>query len=309
MQLRVMTEPQQGATYAELLAVARESEALGFDAFFRSDHLMRIGETDPGPGSTEAWATLAGLARDTSTIRLGTMVSSATFRLPGMLALTVATVDAMSGGRVELGLGGGWYEAEHTAFGVPLPPVGERFDRLEEQLRILTGVWTTPPGESFSFDGTHYTLSGHPALPRPVQQPGPPLIVGGKGPRRTPDLAARFADEFNVPPFSSLEEAGTAIGRVRAACEAAGRDPGSLVLSAVQTLAVAGSHAELERRAAAWGGLDLLRTLGLAGTVEEVLDKIGRYRDLGVTRLYLQLPDLHDLDQLRLVAREVMPHL
>lgn len=309
MQLRVMTEPQQGATYAELLAVARESEALGFDAFFRSDHLMRIGETDPGPGSTEAWATLAGLARDTSTIRLGTMVSSATFRLPGMLALTVATVDAMSGGRVELGLGGGWYEAEHTAFGVPLPPVGERFDRLEEQLRILTGVWTTPPGESFSFDGTHYTLSGHPALPRPVQQPGPPLIVGGKGPRRTPDLAARFADEFNVPPFSSLEEAGTAIGRVRAACEAVGRDPGSLVLSAVQTLAVAGSHAELERRAAAWGGLDLLRTLGLAGTVEEVLDKIGRYRDLGVTRLYLQLPDLHDLDQLRLVAREVLPHL
>ena len=309
MQLRVMTEPQQGATYAELLAVARESEALGFDAFFRSDHLMRIGETDPGPGSTEAWATLAGLARDTSTIRLGTMVSSATFRLPGMLALTVATVDAMSGGRVELGLGGGWYEAEHTAFGVPLPPVGERFDRLEEQLRILTGVWTTPPGESFSFDGTHYTLSGHPALPSPVQQPGPPLIVGGKGPRRTPDLAARFADEFNVPPFSSLEEAGTAIGRVRAACEAVGRDPGSLVLSAVQTLAVAGSHAELERRAAAWGGLDLLRTLGLAGTVEEVLDKIGRYRDLGVTRLYLQLPDLHDLDQLRLVAREVLPHL
>ena len=309
MQLRVMTEPQQGATYAELLAAAQESEALGFDAFFRSDHLMRIGETDPGPGSTEAWATLAGLARDTSTIRLGTMVSSATFRLPGMLALTVATVDAMSGGRVELGLGGGWYEAEHTAFGVPLPPVGERFDRLEEQLRILTGVWTTPPGESFSFDGTHYTLSGHPALPRPVQQPGPPLIVGGKGPRRTPDLAARFADEFNVPPFSSLEEAGTAIGRVRAACEAAGRDPGSLVLSAVQTLAVAGSHAELERRAAAWGGLDLLRTLGLAGTVEEVLDKIGRYRDLGVTRLYLQVPDLHDLDQLRLVAREVLPHL
>ena len=270
---------------------------------------MRIGETDPGAGSTEAWATLAGLARDTSTIRLGTMVSSATFRLPGMLALTVATVDAMSGGRVELGLGGGWYEAEHAAFGVPLPPVAERFDRLEEQLRILTGLWATPPGESFSFDGEHYTLTGHPALPRPVQQPGPPLIVGGKGPRRTPDLAARFADEFNVPPFSSLEEARTAIGRVRAACEAAGRDPGSLVLSAVQTLAVAGSRAELERRAAAWGGVDVLRDLGLAGTVEEVLDKIGRYQDLGVTRLYLQLPDLHDLDQLRLVAREVLPHL
>jgi F420-dependent oxidoreductase-like protein len=309
MQLRVMTEPQQGATYAELLAVARESEALGFDAFFRSDHLMRIGETDPGPGSTEAWATLAGLARDTSTIRLGTMVSSATFRLPGMLALTVATVDAMSGGRVELGLGGGWYEAEHAAFGIPLPPVGERFDRLEEQLRILTGLWTTPPGESVSFDGAHYPLSRHPALPRPVQQPGPPLIVGGKGPRRTPDLAARFADEFNVPPFCSLEEAAPAIGRVRAACEAVGRDPGSMVLSAAQTLAVADSHAELERRAAAWGGLDVLRTLGLAGTVGDVLDKIGRYRDLGVTRLYLQLPDLHDLDQLRLVAREVMPHL
>jgi F420-dependent oxidoreductase-like protein len=309
MQLRVMTEPQEGATYADLLAVARESEELGFDAFFRSDHLMRIGERDPGPGSTEAWATLAGLARDTTTIRLGTMVSSATFRLPGMLALTVATVDAMSGGRVELGLGGGWYEAEHAAFGVPLPPVGERFDRLEEQLKILTGLWATPPGRSFSFDGTHYRLSDHPGLPRPVQQPGPPLIIGGKGPRRTPALAARFADEYNVPPFTSLEDAETAYRRVRAACEVAGRDPGSLILSAVQTLAVGENEAEVQRRAAPLGGADTLGTQALVGTVDEVLDKIGRFRDLGATRVYLQLPDLYDLDHLRLVAREILPHV
>lgn len=309
MQLRVMTEPQEGGTYDDLLAVARECEVLGFDAFFRSDHLMHIGEQDPGPGSSEAWATLAGLARETSTIRLGTMVSAGTFRLPGMLALTVATVDAMSGGRVELGLGGGWYEAEHAAFGIPMPSVGERFDRLEEQLQILTGLWATPPGQSFTFDGAHYTLTDHPALPRPVQQPGPPLIIGGTGPRRTPALAARFANEFNVPPFTSIEDAGAAFARVRAACEAAGRDPGTLVLSVVQTLAMSEDATERGHRAAAWGGVDRLRDVGLAGTVEEVLDKIGRLRDLGATRLYLQLPDLSDLDHLRLVAREVMPHL
>src|SRR3954451_21121351 len=198
MQLRIMTEPQQGATYDDLLAVARESERLGFEAFFRSDHLQRIGGGDPGPGSTDAWAVLAGLARDTTRIRLGTMVSSATFRLPGPLAISVATVDAMSGGRVELGLGAGWYEDEHTAYGIPFPSRRERFELLEEQLEIVRGLWATPDGETFDYDGAHYTLRDSPALPKPVQRPGPPILVGGGGTLRTPGLAARHADEYNI---------------------------------------------------------------------------------------------------------------
>ncbi|MGZ4609540.1 MAG: LLM class F420-dependent oxidoreductase [Actinomycetes bacterium] len=309
MQLRIMTEPQQGATYDDLLAVAQEAERLGFDAFFRSDHLQRIGDGDPGPGSTETWTTLAGLARDTSRIRLGTMVTSATFRLPGVLAITVATVDAMSGGRVELGLGSGWYDGEHTSYGVPFPSVGERFDRLEEQLAIVTGLWATPRGESFSFHGTHYSLSDSPALPKPVQQPRPPVIVGGRGPRRTPRLAARFADEYNVP-FSSLAETAAAYDRVRAACEETGRDPASLVFSAAQTLAVGADEAEVRRRAAAAGtDAEAVRRGGLGGTVAEVTEKVGRFRELGAGRLYLQVLDLGDLDQLRLVAGEILPRV
>ncbi|MDQ1664519.1 MAG: hypothetical protein QOH75_550 [Actinomycetota bacterium] len=309
MQLRIMTEPQQGATYDDLLAVAQESERLGFDAFFRSDHFLRIGGGDPGPGSTEAWATLAGLARDTSRIRLGTMVTSATFRLPGVLAVTVATVDAMSGGRVELGLGGGWYEAEHASFGIPFPDVRERFDRLEEQLAIVTGLWSTPVGETFSFSAEHYTLTENPALPRPAQRPRPPVIVGGLGPRRTPQLAARFADEYNVP-FASLEDTAAAFGRTRAACEAAGRDPSSLILSAAQTLAVGTDEGEVRRRAAAADSTaEELRAGGLGGTVDEVVDKIGRFGEHGTTRLYLQVLDLSDLDHLRLVAEQIVPRV
>lgn len=308
MQLRIMIEPQEGATYDDELAVAQESERLGFDAFFRSDHLQRIGDHDPGPGSTETWATLAGIARDTNTIRLGSMVTSATFRLPGMLALTVATVDAMSGGRVELGLGSGWFEAEHKAFGIPFPPVGERFDRLEEQLAIVTGLWSTPPGETFSFSGEHYALTENPALPKPVQQPRPPVIIGGLGPRRTPQLAARFADEFNVPPFSSLDKAAAAYARTSAACEESDRDPATLVFSATQTLILGENGKEVRRRAEAvsWDADDL-RDEGLVGTVAEVVDKIGRFGDLGATRLYLQFLDIHDLELLHLVHQEVMP--
>ncbi len=167
MQLRVMTEPQEGATYDDLLRVARATEDLGFDAFFRSDHLLRIGEGDPGPGSTDAWATLAGLARETSRIRLGTMVSSVTFRHPAMLALAVATVDAMSGGRVELGLGSGWFEREHAAFGLPFPLVAERFDVLTEQLEIVTGLWATPPGATYSVSGDHHSAGGPPRAAPP----------------------------------------------------------------------------------------------------------------------------------------------
>jgi F420-dependent oxidoreductase-like protein len=308
MQLRVMTEPQEGATYDDLLGVAQEAERLGFNGFFRSDHFQNI-SSDPGPGSTDAWITLAGLARETSSIRLGTMVSSATFRLPGPLAIAVATVDAMSGGRVELGLGTGWFDAEHASYGIPFPPIGERFDLLEEQLAVITGLWTTPPGERFSFAGEHVTVRDSPALPKPVQQPRPPIIVGGKGPRRTPRLAARFADEFNVA-FSSLDDTAAAIARVREACEATGRDPDTMVYGAAQTLAVGQDEDEVRRRAAAMDrSASELRRDQLGGTVEEVVDKIGRFGEVGASRIYLQVLDVHDLDQLRLVAAEVVPRV
>jgi F420-dependent oxidoreductase-like protein len=308
MQLRVMTEPQEGATYDDLLGVAQEAERLGFNGFFRSDHFQNI-SSDPGPGSTDAWITLAGLARETSSIRLGTMVSSATFRLPGPLAIAVATVDAMSGGRVELGLGTGWFDAEHASYGIPFPPIGERFDLLEEQLAVITGLWTTPPGERFSFAGEYVTVRDSPALPKPVQHPRPPIIVGGKGPRRTPRLAARFADEFNVA-FSSLDDTAAAIARVREACEATGRDPDTMVYGAAQTLAVGQDEDEVRRRAAAIGrSATELRRDQLGGTVEEVVDKIGRFGEVGASRIYLQVLDLHDLDQLRLAAAEVVPRL
>ena len=305
-----MTEPQQGATYDDLLAVARETERLGFDAFFRSDHFQRTDDGGPaGPGSTEAWATLAGLARDTSRIRLGTMVTSATFRRPGVLAVTVATVDAMSAGRVELGVGTGWYEKEHASYGIRFPPVGERFDMLEEQLAVITGLWSTPVGETFSFTGAHYTLTDSPALPKPVQQPYPPVIIGGTGARRTPALAARFAAEYNVP-FRPLDVTAAAYDRARRACDEAGRDPSSLVLSAAQTLAVGADEQEVRRRAAAIGeDADDLRAHGVAGTPAEAVDTLGRYAEAGAQRCYLQVLDLADLDHLRLVADQVAPHI
>ena len=206
-QLRIFTEPQMGATYDDLLAVAQRAEQLGFGAFFRSDHYLAMGpwlEAGGLPGPTDAWITLAGLARDTTTIRLGTLVTSATFRLPGPLAISVAEVDQMSGGRVELGLGAGWYEREHPAYGIPFPELGERFDRLEEQFAVITGLWSTPVGERFSFAGRHYPITDSPALPKPVQDGGVPLIVGGGGPKRTPALAARYAAEYNAP-FTRIE--------------------------------------------------------------------------------------------------------
>ena len=305
--LRVFTEPQQGATYDELLTVAREAEHLGFDAFFRSDHFLSMGPGSGEPGPSESWVTLAGLARDTERIRLGTMVTSATFRLPGPLAIAVATVDAMSAGRVELGLGAGWFEDEHRAYGVPFPGTRERFDRLEEQLAIVTGLWTTPVGERFDFEGRHYRLTGSPALPKPVQRPRPPVIVGGLGKRRTPALAARYADEFNVG-FAPLEDFRTLVATVTAACEEAGRDPSSMTWSTAQVLCCGEDEEAYRRRAAAIGrDPDQLRATGLAGTVAEVTDKLGAFADAGAQRIYLQVLDLSDLDHLRLVATDVVP--
>ena len=306
MELRVFTEPQQGATYDDLLAVARTAEQLGYGAFFRSDHYLGMG-TRGEPGPTDAWVTLAGLARDTSTIRLGTLMTSVTFRHPGVLAISVAGVDQMSGGRVELGLGAGWYEAEHAAYGIPFPGTRERFERLEEALEVVTGLWDTPAGGSYDFEGRHYRLTDSPALPKPVQSPRPPVLVGGKGRRRTPALAARFADEFNIP-FESVGFTTKQFGRVRDACAEAGRDPGSLVYSNALVLCCGRDEAEVRRRADAIGrDVDELREHGLAGTPAEVVDRLGHYADAGAGRAYLQMLDLQDLDHLELVAAEVMP--
>jgi F420-dependent oxidoreductase-like protein len=308
MQLRIFTEPQQGADYGTLLSVAQATERLGFDAFFRSDHYLTMG--GPGlPGPTDAWTTLAGLARETSRIRLGTLMSPATFRLPGPLAITVAQVDQMSGGRAELGLGTGWFDAEHTAYGIPFPPLAERFGRLAEQLEIITGLWETPEGSTFSFSGTYYTLSESPALPKPVQRPRPPVLVGGAGQHRTPRLAARFADEFNIP-FASVKDSAAAFARVRDACQEAGRDPGSLVYSVAHMVCCGRDRAELARRAQAIGQqVDDLPETALTGSPAEVVDKLGKLADAGATRVYLQVLDLHDLDHLELIAAEVMPQV
>jgi len=309
MRLRIFTEPQQGASYETLLRVAKAAEDLGFDAFFRSDHYLKFGDVSGLPGPTDAWATLAGLARETSRIRLGTLVSAATFRYPGPLAITVAQVDQMSGGRVELGLGAGWYDAEHTAYGIPFPDLNERFARYEEQLEVITGLWDVPDGATFSFSGEYFTVADSPALPKPVQRPRPPVIIGGTGPRRTPRLAAKFADEYNVP-FSTLDDTGLAFGRVREACAAAGRHETSMIYSAAQTVCCGRNPAEVERRARAIGQKpDELRDGGLAGTPDEVAEKIGKFAELGAEHLYLQVLDLQDLDHLELLAAEVLPRV
>jgi F420-dependent oxidoreductase-like protein len=308
--LRIFIEPQIGASYDDQLRVAQTAEAAGYDAFFRSDHFLAMGGASGEPGPTDSWVTLGAIAVQTSRIRLGTMVTSATFRLPGPLAITVAQVDDMSRGRIELGLGSGWFEAEHTAYGVPFPGLGERFDRLTEQLEVITGLWGTLPGERFSHSGAHYTLTDSPALPKPVQQPHPPIIVGGKGPKRTPALAARFANEVNVP-FAGIDEVAAQFARVDEACRTLGRDPGELVRSTAQTIAIGRDDAEVKRRAVTLGrdAADV-RANGLAGTVAEVVDRIGQWREkTGVTRLYLQLMDMADLDQIELVAAEVAPQL
>jgi F420-dependent oxidoreductase-like protein len=308
VRLVIFTEPQQGASYADLLRVAQSAEAAGFDGFFRSDHYLAM-SGDGLPGPSDAWTTLAGLAVQTSRIRLGTLVTSATFRLPGPLAIQVAQVDEMSGGRVELGLGSGWFAEEHQAYGIPFPSVPERFDRLTEQLEIITGLFSTPVGQTYSFDGTHYQLLNSPALPKPTQSPRPPIIVGGTGRKRTPDLAARFADEFNSP-FTTSEVAATLFEQVRVACKQIDRAQPPAFSSAV-ALCAGRDDAEVRRRAAAIGrDVDELRSNGAAvGTPAEIVDIIGRYQQAGASRMYLQTLDLSDLDHLELVASTVAPQL
>lgn len=306
MDLRIFCEPQQGASYEQILALARASEEGGFDAFFRSDHYLKMGDVSGLPGPSDAWVTLAALARETTRIRLGTLLSSATFRLPGPLAISVAQVDAMSGGRVELGLGAGWFDQEHTAYGIPFPSVGERFDRLEEQLAIITGLWRTPLDETFTFAGAHYQLTDSPALPKPVQTPHPPVIIGGHGAKRTPQLAARFATEFNIP-FAPLEFCRTQFERVDEACRDASRDPHSLVHSVALVACCGRDEDEVGQRAAAIGReVGELKENGLAGTPTDVIARLERFAELGVTRVYLQILDVDDLDHVELLASEVL---
>lgn len=309
MKLRIFTEPQQGASYFDLLAVAQRAEALGFDAFFRSDHYQKMGTHVSGlPGPSDAWITLAGIARETSSIRLGTLVNSSTFRNPGVLAISIANVDAMSGGRVELGLGAGWYLDEHRSYSIPFPPLGERFERLAEQLEILRGLWETPVGGEYNFAGTHYEIAQSPALPKPVQSPVP-IIIGGGGKKKTPALAARYANEFNLP-FQSLERFTQQCGIVRAACEDFGRDPSDLVYSAALVVCVGKDEAEIARRAAALGrDVQELRTNGVCGTPSEAVETLRAWSAAGAQRIYLQMLDLSDLDHLDLIAAEVMPHV
>lgn len=306
MDLRIFIEPQQGASYADQAAMAQRAEQLGFSAFFRSDHFLRMGDGDPLPGPTDAWTTLAGIARETSRIRLGTLVTSATFRQPGVLAVQVAQVDDMSGGRVELGLGAGWFEEEHRAYGVPFP--AKRFGLLTEQLEIITGMWKTPVGQTFTHDGEHYQVVDSPALPKPVQDPLP-VIIGGSGPRRTPRLAARFAAEYNQS-FPPKDQVVPQRDRVRAACEELGRDPDDLVYSVAFVACIGSDEQEVARRADAIGREPAeLRRNGLAGSPQEMLDGLGALAEQGITRVYLQCLDIRDLDHLELIASEVLPHV
>ena len=304
MDFRIFTEPQQGATYSDLLAAALTTEKSGFDGFFRSDHWLTMGENDGLPGPTDAWVTLGGLARETTKIRLGTLVNSATFRLPGPLAITVAQVDEMSSGRIELGLGAGWYEGEHSAYGIPFPALGERFEILEEQLEVITGLWSTAPGERYNFQGEHYSLVDSPALPKPHQMEGPPIIIGGGGPLRTPRLAATYADEFNLP-FRSIEAFKEQKDRVVSACEKLDRDPEELTYSAALVACVGDTEADISARARAVGcDVQELRENGLAGTPDEAVETLQRWQEAGAERIYLQVLDLDDLDHIALMGRE-----
>ncbi|WP_405422479.1 LLM class F420-dependent oxidoreductase [Streptomyces erythrochromogenes] len=306
MDLRIFTEPQQGASYETLLSVAKATEDLGFDAFFRSDHYLRMGAADGLPGPTDAWITLAGLARETRRIRLGTLMTAGTFRLPGVLAIQVAQVDQMSGGRIELGLGAGWFEEEHKAYGIPFPK--DRMSRLEEQLAIVTGLWATAPGSTFDYAGDHYRVENSPALPKPAQA-RIPVLVGGHGAKRTPRLAARYADEFNMP-FASIADSERQFGRVQEAAEQAGRGPDDLVYSNALVVCVGKDDAEVARRAAAIGrDVDELKANGLAGSPAEVVERIGAYGATGSSRVYLQLLDLDDLDHLELISAQVLSQL
>lgn len=307
-----MTEPQQGLSYEEILAVARTAEDAGLEAYFRSDHYASF-PGKAGLPTTDAWATLAGLARETERIHLGTLVSPVTFRVPGNLAKVIQTVDEMSGGRIEAGFGAGWNEDEHAQLGIPFPPLRERYDMLEEQLAILHGLWTEPDG--WSYEGAHWQVRGavrHGEVARDGRR-HPHIILGGKGGPRMAQLVARYADEFNLI-SATPDDVPAAYGRVRDACVTAGRDPDDVVYSAMTGVLVAETEADLRTRVA-----DLLAAFGQAGsdgeawlaerrgrwvmgTPDEARERVEALGQQGVQRVMLQdfLP--RDLDHVRLMG-------
>jgi alkanesulfonate monooxygenase SsuD/methylene tetrahydromethanopterin reductase-like flavin-dependent oxidoreductase (luciferase family) len=323
MRFALMTEPQQGLTYEEQLAIVRRAEAAGFESFFRSDHYASFPGDGEGP-TTDAWAVLAGLARETTKISLGTLVSPVTFRNPGNFVKLVTTVDHMSGGRIEVGLGAGWNDDDHAPLGLLFPPIGERADLLEDQLAILHGLWTEPDG--WSYDGTFVKVAGGRLRPRPVDVPGRPrengiarprIIVGGEGSPRGFRIAAKWADEFNLT-SSSPERAVERYAELDAALAKAGRDPATLTKSAMVGIAVGADEAEVGRLAddlvaafavragSAREWLDGRRSRWVVGTPDEARAMARRYADAGVERLMLQdfLP--RDLDMIDLLGRELV---
>jgi F420-dependent oxidoreductase-like protein len=308
MRLRIFIEPGQGASYDEQLAVAKAAEELGYEGFFRSDHYLKVGTVDGLPGPTDAWVTLAGLARETSRIRLGSLVSPVTFRHPGPFAIQVAQVDQMSGGRIELGIGAGWYEREHIAYGIPYPQ--RRFDLLEEQLEIITGLWRTETGGSYSFKGKHYELADSPALPKPVQRPGPPIIMGGSGQPRSQRLAIKYASEFNLAyAFSVADETRATVQQVKTASRETGRDPASMNYSVTRTVFCGRNDSQIAQRASIIETIPILRDTVISGSPAQLVDSIAQFAEAGIQTIYLRILDLHDLDQLELIAREVMPQI
>jgi F420-dependent oxidoreductase-like protein len=303
LRLRVLLEPHHGATYEQILALARAAEEGGFDAFFRSDHYLGIDAEDTTYQPTDSWTTLAGLAVQTQTVRIGTLVNASTFRLPGQLAVEVATVDQMSGGRAELGIGAAWYEREHQYFGIPFPSLGERFDRLEEQLAILSGLWDTKPGERFSFDGKFFQLQDCVSIPRPAARPK--IIIGGAGAKRTPTLAAKYADEFNGALGLDVRERFANFRRI---CEdVVGRDPAQVRLSGTLPVCIGSSPQDLERRKASLGAAGArLLAAGVTGTAGDVIRAVEDLASQGADTVYFHVYGPGDVEHIRLLGSEVV---
>jgi F420-dependent oxidoreductase-like protein len=315
MDVCLMIEGQEGVTWDEWVRLARACEDLGFEGLFRSDHYLSFYEPTER-GALDAWATIAALGAVTERIRLGSMVSPVTFRHPAVLAKSVVTADHVSGGRVELGMGAGWFEQEHAAFGFPFPPVRERMDMLAEQIEIVHRLWGGD-GDKVTYEGEHYRLESCPALPRPVRAPHPRLIVGGGAGPRSAALAARWADEYDVV-YVDPAGAKDRMGRLSAACEAIGRDPASLRRSLLAKAVVGADEAEVRRRTTelmAWehedGDVDAyladLRATHIAGTPEQVLDRLGEYAAAGIRRVLVHQLVHRDLDQVELIGRGVVP--
>jgi len=315
MRICLMIEGQEGVTWEQWVSLALACEGNGFDALFRSDHYLSF--SDPkGRGTLDAWSTIAALSGRTERIRFGTLVSPVTFRHPSNLAKMVVTADHASGGRVELGMGAGWSEQEHRAYGFPFPPAGERFAMLEEQVEIVHRLMN-PDDEEVSFDGPHYRLERCPPLPKPVQEPHPPLIIGGQAGPRSRRLAVRWADEYNVN-FVEPDECARRRDALLGSCEQAGRDPATLALSVMTGCLVGADRDELESRAKALmdkqghGGdpaafVEGLSGAWIAGTPDQILSQLQEYAKAGVGRVMLQDLIHEDLDMVALIGQEVIP--